>query len=193
MSSQKTNHAARLVPALAIFAIALTVAGCSSNDSGGGGVEPPPPAANTAPAVSAIADRSADQDTVIGPIEFGITDSESDVNALTVTAATDAPTVFPADAVVFSGTGATRSLTLTPLEAATGPANVTLSVTDPAGATTMRTFVVTVNARAASIQGVTLSTFAKGESEDPTALNGFTFAQDADDSAAFDSLIGTEE
>ena len=35
---------------------------------------------------------------------------------------------------MLGGSGATRTITLTPLEAATGAANVTLTVTDPQGA-----------------------------------------------------------
>ena len=52
---------------------------------------------------------------------------------LTVTAAADGTSVVPADGVTLGGSGAVRSITLTPLEAATGTVNVTLTVTDPRG------------------------------------------------------------
>jgi len=175
-----------------LAATTLVVAACSSSNDR----DPPPPAGgpvNQPPTIAAIADRTSDQDTVIGPIEFGIADQESAATALTVTALLpDGVGVFPADGIVLSGTGATRSVTLTPFEAATGTTTIALRVSDVEGATSIRTFKVTVNARNASVRDVTLSTFAKGETDDPTIVNGFTFAQDADDPAAFQALIPPE-
>ena len=52
--------------------------------------------------------------------------------ALTLSAAADGNSLFPADGVVLSGSGATRKLTLTPLEAATGSATITIKVTPSA-------------------------------------------------------------
>lgn len=172
-----------------LAATTLVAAGCSSNDK-----DPmsPPPMTNTAPAVSAIANVTADQDNAVGPVEFGVTDDSTPANMLKITAAVDANTVFPADGVVVAGEGATRSVTLTPLEARTGTTNVAVTVTDAQGAATTRMFVVTVNARAASIRDSVSTTFAKGEADAPTTLNGFTFAQDADDPATFSALLGDE-
>jgi hypothetical protein len=174
---------------LALLAAAtLVVAACSSNDNDY--VEPTPPPANTAPAVSAVDDRSVNQDTVIGPIEFSVGDRETVASQLTVTAAADATSVVPADGVTLGGSGAVRSIMLTPLEAATGTVNVTLTVTDAQGATSSDSFRVTVNARNASLRDTTLATFAKAGTDEVTALNGFTFTQDADDPAVFEPLIG---
>jgi hypothetical protein len=100
--------------------------------------------------------------------------------------------VFPADGVVLSGAGVTRRLTLTPLEATVGAARFTITVTDPQGLSTMSAFNVTLNTRAASVRDTTLATFAKMDADAPTALNGLTFAQDADDPAAFAALIPAE-
>ncbi|HTU67857.1 MAG TPA: hypothetical protein VMF52_18045 [Steroidobacteraceae bacterium] len=173
----------------ALTALAL-LAAC-----GGGKDGPVPPTApvNRAPAVSAIADLSADQDTVVGPVSFGIADTESDVNALTLAVSADTNAVFAADGIVIDGTGPTRKLTLTPLESATGTTTFTLMVTDPQGATTARSFRVDVKARSASIKQATLSTFAKAETDDATAVNGFTYEQDADDAAVFGPLIPAEK
>jgi hypothetical protein len=185
MKSPSTNY---LGSAL-LAATTLVVAACGGGNRGD---DMPPPAANTAPVMSAIVDRNVDQDSVVGPIEFGIADRESDVGTLTLTAAVDSGDVFPADGVLLAGSGTTRTLTLTPLEAATGSPLITLTLTDPQGATATRSFRVTVNARAASVRSVALSTFAKGETDAPTPINGFTFAQDADDPAIFQPLIGAE-
>jgi hypothetical protein len=174
-----------------LAATSLVVAACSGG-GGGYGNTPPPPPANTAPTVSAIDDRSADQDTVL-TIDFGINDRESGAADLVVTAAVDGNAVFPADGVVLSGSGAMRKLTLTPLEAATGMANVAIRVSDPQGAATTRSFAVAVNAKNSSVRTLTFETFAKSANDDPTTLNGLTIVQDADDPATFAGLIPAEE
>jgi hypothetical protein len=173
-----------------LAATTLVVAACGG---GGGGYMAPPPAANTAPVVSGINDKISDQDVMVGPIEFSIADRESDASLLAVSAAADGVTVIPADGLVLAGSGAVRSITLTPLEAATGRVTVSLTVTDPQGAATTRSFGVTVNARNASIREWSLTTFAKAEADEVTAMNGFTFTQDADDPAIFEPLIGVGE
>ena len=173
-----------------LAATTLVVAACSGgydND-----YREPPPAANGAPVVEAIADRTVDQDTTIGPFDFGVNDGETQAANLLVSAAANGTTLIPADGITVGGAGAVRNLTLTPLEAATGTATITVTVTDGGGAVTTRSFAVTVNARAASMRDTALTTFAKGEMDGPTTVNGFTFAQDADDPATFASLIGEE-
>ena len=181
---------ARNATLVLLAATTLVVAACSSSNNPD---EMLPPAANTAPAVSAITDKMSDQDTVVGPIDFGITDSETDARTLAVTVSADSANVFPADGLVLTGAGTTRSLTLTPQEAATGTATIALLVTDPQGAATTRTFKVTVNAKNASLRAAALDTYAKGETDEATQVNGFTFTQDADDAAIFDPLIGPEQ
>jgi len=171
-----------------LAATTLVVAACSSNNYDAP-PDRPPMAVNQPPAISAVADRSGDQDTMIGPIEIGVTDKETDAATLKVTAAADGNTLFPADGVVVTGTGATRSITLTPFEAATGTATIALIVTDGEGASATRAFKVTVNAKNASLRDVALSTFAKAEADEPTMVNGLTFAQDANDPAIFEPLI----
>lgn len=179
MNSRKTSLAL-------LAATTLVVAACSNNDRD----DPTPgPMVNTAPAVSAIANVTANQDTTVGPVEFGVNDDTTPANQLTVKASVDSTSLIPADGVVIGGSGAVRSITLLPLEAATGTANVTLSVIDADGATSTRTFSVSVNARAASMRDATLSTFAKAETDAPTMLNGLTFTQDADDPAVFAPLL----
>jgi len=184
MNFRKANYLGSAV----LAATTLVVAACGSDSRG----PAPPPAANTAPAMSVVVDRSVDQDTAIGPIEIGIADRESDVGTLTLTAAAGSGSVFPADGLVLGGSGAKRTLTLTPLESATGTSAITLTLEDPDGASLVRTFNVTVNARAASMRSAALSTFAKAETDEPTAVNGFTFSQDADDPAIFEPLVGEE-
>lgn len=173
-----------------LAATTLVVAACGGGGDGGTGYTPPP--VNSAPAVSAINDRTADQDTAVS-IDFGIDDKESGAGSLMVSAAADGTALFPADGVVLSGSGATRTLTLTPLEATTGKATIGIRVVDPEGAVSLRTFAVTVNAKNNSIKSMALDTFAKAETDVPTTINGWTIQQDADDPATFAALIPAEE
>lgn len=173
-----------------LAATTLVVAACSSSNKS-------PPmgpsgAVNQPPTVSAIADQTADQDTTIGPLTFSLADDRSDVAVLTAVATTAGTDLFPADGLVVSGTGASRKLTLTPYEAATGTAVIALQVRDAEAGTSIRTFKVTVNAKPASVRDVSVNTFAKGETDDATVVNGLTFTQDADDPAIFDPLIASQ-
>jgi hypothetical protein len=183
MHTNKRSH-------LLLAATTLIVAACSSSNDRT--PTPPGPMVNQPPTISAIADQTGDQDSVIGPIEFVLADPESAATDLDVKVTPDNASVFPADGLVLSGTGATRSITLTPFEAATGTTTIELHVTDPQNGSVSRTFKVAVNAKNASVRDVTLSTFAKGATDEPTTLNGFTFAQDADDPASFQALIPPE-
>ncbi|MEO8061853.1 MAG: hypothetical protein ABI821_03800 [Pseudomonadota bacterium] len=184
MKTLKTN--------LVLLAVTtLVVAACSSSND----PKPmtPPADVNFRPTIAEVADQSVDQDTVLGPIQFEIADKESDPATLKVEATVvDGTSVFPADGLVLSGTGATRTITLTPFEAATGSATIGLAVTDGEGSMATRAFKVTVIARTVSIKSVALNTFAKAEDDDPTPVNGFTFTQDADNESTFEALIPPE-
>jgi len=171
----------------ALAAATLVVAACGGG-SGGGMYTPPPPPANVAPTVSMIGSQVADQDTAV-MVNFSVDDRESGAAALTLTATADGTALFPEDGVVLSGSGGARTLTLTPLEATTGSATVTIRAADPQGLATMRSFTVAVNAKNGSIRDKVFETFAKGESDDATAMNGWTAQQDADDPAIFAGLI----
>jgi len=185
MPSHETNTASLLL----LAATTLVVAACGSN----GDRMQPAPMANMAPTITAISDRSVDQDTVVGPIEFSVSDAETPANQLTVIAGASGNTVFPADGITLAGSGATRSITLTPFEATTGSTSITLTVIDAEGMRTERSFQVAVNARNVSVKDWTLTTFIKAESDEVTTMNGYTFTQDADDPAIFQPLIGGDE
>jgi hypothetical protein len=172
-----------------LAATTLVVAAC-----GGSSNRPMPPAqaGNASPVISGIPNQMADQDTPLN-IDFGVQDSDTAAGSLMVGAVANGTELFPADGVALSGDGATRTLTLTPLEAATGTALITINVADPQGAYTTRAFKVAVNAKYASLRGLALDTFAKGEADTPTVVNGWTFQQDADDPATFAALIPGEQ
>ena len=181
MNSRKTK-----IKLAALAATTLVVAACG--ESGGSGMSTPPPPSNNAPSVSMIANQVSDQDTAVA-VDFTVDDRESGAGTLMLTAAADGNALFPADGVMLSGSGTTRMLTLNPLEAATGSATITISAADPQGLATTRSFTVSVNAKNASIRDKVVETFAKGEADGATAMNGWTALQDADDPATFAGLI----
>jgi hypothetical protein len=163
-----------------LAATTLVVAACGGGGGGDGGYTPPSPAPqNTAPTIGAISDRTADQDTVT-TFEVAVSDAETAAGMLAVTAKADGNALFPADdGVVLAGSGATRMLTLTPLEARTGTATITVTATDAQGLSTSRSFNVNVNAKYASAWATMAATLRKGANDEPTQLNGLTFQQDA--------------
>jgi hypothetical protein len=171
---------------LLLAATALAVAACG----GGSGDDPYTPPANTAPTVSAIGDQSIAQDTSVSALAFAISDAESDAGALRVIATSSDTALLPAGNVVLGGSGANRTLKLTPAESATGSATVSLTVTDPQGQSTTRNFRLTVNAVLVSFTGWTTDTFAVAEDEASRAMLGFTLNSDADDNeSAFSALL----
>jgi uncharacterized repeat protein (TIGR01451 family) len=98
---------------------------------------------NTAPTISDIVDQRVGMNAVLGPIPFTIGDVETDPGELALYAASSNPTlVLPAN-VGFGGSGANRSLTITPTTGISGTATITISVDDGELAT-YDTFVLTV-------------------------------------------------
>jgi hypothetical protein len=99
---------------------------------------------NTPPSLSPLGPVVINEDTTAGPIGFAVADAESGPEGLLLMAATSHPLLVPAQNVLFSGTGSTRQLTITPAPNQWGNAQITITVTDGALATNS-TFVVTVN------------------------------------------------
>jgi hypothetical protein len=101
-------------------------------------------------------------------IPFTVSDAEGD--SLSVTAASSNPALIPAGNVVANGSGANRSLMLTPLAGQTGVSTITLSVSDSFN-TNSTSFVVSVSPQ----YGVIFSDdFSYNDFLQDTALYGAT-------------------
>lgn len=98
---------------------------------------------NDAPTISAIADLSINEDTASAVIPFTIGDVDTPVGSLTVTATSSNPTLIPVGNIVLAGTGANRTVRVTPAANQNGTATVTLNVSDGTSTTT-ETFEVNV-------------------------------------------------
>jgi hypothetical protein len=112
-------------------------------------VPPPPP--NQPPTISDVTDVTVPFNGSAGPIVFTIGDAETPVSALTVVAASSNAGLLPVNRIVLAGSGANRTVTLTPNAGAFGTATITLTVRDANGATTSDTFVVTTPATVVEI------------------------------------------
>jgi autotransporter-associated beta strand protein len=100
--------------------------------------------AEDAPSITGLIDRTTAEDVVLGPLPFTVSDDLSPAAALIVSATSSNQTVVTNAGVAVGGSGAVRTLTITPVANASGTTTITVRVQDEAGLTTQRTFVVTV-------------------------------------------------
>ena len=86
---------------------------------------------NDLPTISAIADVITNEDTATGPIAFTVGDLETPLDSLTITATSNNQALVPDGNIVLGGSGANRTLNVTPAANANGgPATITLTVSD---------------------------------------------------------------
>ena len=103
------------------------------------------PTTNDPPTISSIADQSTPEDTPIGTVSFTVGDEETPVADLVVIATSDNVSLIPNANIVLGGSGANRTIGVTPAANQSGSATVTVSVRDSGGLQASETFVVTVS------------------------------------------------
>jgi hypothetical protein len=102
-------------------------------------------AVNDRPTISDIPDQQTDEDTATLPIQFTVGDVETPSGSLIVSGTSSDTTLVPNENIVFGGSGANRTVTITPApNQSGGPATITVTVTDADGGTASDTFVLTV-------------------------------------------------
>lgn len=99
---------------------------------------------NTRPTVSNLADQTTDQDVPAGPFNFTIGDGQTAAADLTVEAQSLNPTLLPTANITLGGSGANRTVSLSPAAGQFGSAAVLLLVSDGVN-TTPETFILNVN------------------------------------------------
>jgi hypothetical protein len=101
-------------------------------------------AVNDQPTITSIANQVTTVGAAVGPINFTVDDAETAAGSLTVSGSSSNSTLVPNANIVFGGTGANRTVTVTPAADQTGMATITVTVSDGA-LTASRSFVVTIN------------------------------------------------
>jgi hypothetical protein len=175
----------KLITSMTLLATAALVAGCGG---GGTGSMPAPTPQNTAPVLSPVTAQSVDQDTPTSALAFTVSD-DGGVSSLVLSVWSSDANLLPDYGLELGGSGASRTITVTPAEGATGNANVTVKAMDAQGQAGVVTFPVTVKAVTQSLTSYTDSAFALMETDTPVPVSGFTFVQDADDETTFDPLL----
>lgn len=100
---------------------------------------------NALPTIGDITDKSTNEDTQTALIGFNVSDTETAAGSLVVTATSANTTLVPNANIVLGGTGATRTLLITPAANASGSTLITVTVTDALGGSKTDTFTLTVN------------------------------------------------
>jgi hypothetical protein len=100
-----------------------------------------------APTITSIANQTIVESTATAPLAFMIADVGTPSASLTLLAASSNPGLVPVAGIVFGGSGANRTVTITPLPDERGQATITIAVSDGI-ASASTTFVLTVTAPA---------------------------------------------
>ncbi len=98
---------------------------------------------NAFPTISNITNQNTDEDTALGPLDFTIGDAETAPASLTLTGSSSNQALVPNANIVFGGSGADRTLTITPAANLFGSATITVTVSDGLASTT-DTFLLNV-------------------------------------------------
>jgi hypothetical protein len=101
---------------------------------------------NTAPTIANIADRTVIEGTVIPPISFTIADAETAPISLTLTGSSSNTALVPNSGIAFGGSGANRTVTITPASGQNGATTIIITVSDGV-VSASESFVLTIAPR----------------------------------------------
>jgi hypothetical protein len=88
------------------------------------------PGMNTPPTISAIPNQTGYVGHSVGPVPFTVGDVETAAGSLAVSAVSSDPSIVPNANIVFGGSGANRTVAITPTAGQIGAANITVTVSD---------------------------------------------------------------
>ncbi len=111
---------------------------------------------NTTPTITAINAQSTTQNTATSPIAFTIGDAETAVASLTLAGTSSNTTLVPNANIIFGGSGASRTVTVTPATNQTGSATITVTVSD-GGLSANAAFTLTVTSTAPTITNIAIA------------------------------------
>jgi gliding motility-associated-like protein len=99
---------------------------------------------NDPPTITAIQPQTTNEDTPTSAIAFTLADAETAVGSLTVSGTSSDTQLVPDANIVISGSGAAKSVVITPTQDKNGSTTITLTVTDSNGGSAQTTFTLTV-------------------------------------------------
>jgi len=102
-------------------------------------------AITAAPTISNITNKNTDEDTPTGAITFTVGDAETPAGDLIVSGSSSNTSLIPNGSIAFGGSGADRTVTISPASNQSGSATITVSVTDGNNESSSDTFILTVN------------------------------------------------
>lgn len=155
-------------PALQLYDQAPTIAGQLAYSNYGTGFY----YENTAPELGAVADQVVSDGGATPALALSVADAETTADFVVLSATSSDTTFVPESNIAFGGAGAARTVTVTTVAGAPGPATITLRGTDSAGVFSEQTFVVAKNT-APTISDVADQLVQVGE---PTPALAFTIA-----------------
>src|SRR5262249_53587343 len=97
------------------------------------------------PSITGLGDQTIAGGGVLGPINFTVGDDVTAVDALVVSATSSNSALLPNADITLGGSGASRTLTASPVFGASGSTQITVSASDGTNTTTS-TFTLTVTA-----------------------------------------------
>ncbi|HAV63985.1 MAG TPA: hypothetical protein DCY13_16665 [Verrucomicrobiales bacterium] len=98
---------------------------------------------NDRPTISALGNRTINEDTTTGAISFTVADVDHSAAALTVSGASSNSALVPPANIVFGGSGSARTVSVSPAPDQSGFATITVTVSD-GSLTASSSFVLTV-------------------------------------------------
>jgi uncharacterized repeat protein (TIGR01451 family) len=102
-------------------------------------------AAQTSPTITSIADQTVNEGVATAALSFTVGDAETPAASLTMSGSSSNTTLVPNANIIFGGSGASRTVTVTPAANLSGSATITLTVTDGSASTATTSFLLTVN------------------------------------------------
>src|SRR5207245_4885122 len=120
---------------------------------------------------SYITNQTISATSSTGPLAFTVSDAQTPLTSLTVSASSSNPTLVPNANIVLGGSGGNRTVTVTPASSQVGTATITLTVSD--GCLSASTsFTLTVNAPSTppTLSSIANQTISAGSSTGPLAF-----------------------
>ena len=147
---------------------------------GGNDADDTTQALNNPPQISAASDLELFGNDA-GETSVAVSDDATAPDELTITAVSDNPAVVPSSAVLVTGAGESRTVSIAPGTDTLGSAQITLTVTDEAGLADSTDFLVTVSLAQVSVSDFVRTAFQQPADAQPTPINTLEFVNDAQD------------